>query len=467
MRPGRAAPPLTATAVTGSASARSRWALPVVCATTVLVIVDGVAVALALPALQRDLHLSAEARQWVLVAYTLPLGGFLLLAGRLGDVYGVRRLLLGGLALFGGGATAAALAPGTAVLVVARAVQGAGAAAATPATLALVGDLYPGRAERGRALGVVSAVGSAASLVGATAGGVLVTVAGWRWVFGACAPPALVAVLVGRWALPADAGPPGRRERPEVTGPVLVTAGLAVAIVAASEAESGASRRAVAGLAGAAAALLAGFVLAERRAARPLVPYRVLAGHGFGRVAVAVVANSGSFTALVVFGALLLQQGWGWSALAAGLALLPAEVAGLATALAVGRLPALRSRAVTTAALLVTCAGLALLARCPEHGGRYTVDVLPATVLIWVGVCAGYVALTNRTVAAAPPAARGVVTGVFETCQHLGGGALALALLFGVARAVSGPPTAGYRAALLTAAGLALLGAGSVAASRR
>jgi MFS family permease len=458
---------LTATAapVSGTAT-RSRWALPVICATTVLMIIDGMGVALALPALQRDLHLSAGARQWVLVAYILPLGGFLLLAGRLGDAYGLRRLLLAGLGLFAGGAAAAALAPGTAVLVAARAVQGVGAAAATPATLALVGELYPGRAERGRALGVVSAVGSAAGLVGTTAGGVLVTVAGWRWVFGACVPPALAAVLMGRQALPAEARPPGRRERPDVAGPVLVTAGLAVAIVAASEGQSGALGPAVAGLAGVAAALLAGFVLAERRAARPLVPYRTLARHGFGSVAVAGVANSGSFTALVVFGALLLQEGWGWSALAAGLALLPSEIAGLATALLVGRIPALRTRAATAAALLVTCAGLALLARCPASGGRYAVDVLPATVLVWAGVCAGYVALTTRAVAAAPPAARGVVTGVFETCQHLGGGVLTLALLFGVARAVSGPPVAGYRAALLTAAGLAALGAGCVAAIR-
>src|SRR4051794_9774570 len=189
---------------TSAAAVRSRTpaGLVVTCASQFLIGVDGLAVAIALPALRDDLRLETVEAQWVLTTYALCFGGGLLLGGRLGDLFGRRRVLACGMALFAGGSVLAAMAPGLGVLIAGRAAQGAGSAAAIPATLALIGTMYPAGPERTRALARLAGVATLGTLSGMLFGGLVTAELGWRWVFGLTAPVALATAVVAPRVLP-------------------------------------------------------------------------------------------------------------------------------------------------------------------------------------------------------------------------------------------------------------------------
>jgi len=426
----------------------------IACAAQFLVGADGLAVAIALPSLRDDLGADPIDAQWVLTAFGLTFGGTLLLGGRLGDLYGRRRLLVVGMGAFAAGSALAAVAPSLGVLVAARAVQGLGAAAAMPASLALIGSLIPEGRARTRALSVLAGMASAGVISGLVLGGLLIELLGWRWMFAALTAPALAAAVIAPFAL-AEA----RAEqplRPDVPGALLVTAAAVALLFGLTRVERhGPASAAVPVLAG--AALLAGFVAWERRTALPLVRFDVLALPSLRAASLGAAVNAVSFTAIVYVGTLYFQDALGYGPLEAGLAVLPLDLTALAVStVAAGAIARRSPRALLAVSFATTALALLWLARAPVPAD-YVRDVLGPLLVLGASLCVAFVVLTHEAVAEAAPDDKGLASGVFETANHLFGGAVGVALYATVLAATS------YGTAFAVAAGLALLG---VAATR-
>jgi MFS family permease len=416
----------------------------VACAAQFLVGADGLAVAIALPALRDDLGATPVDAQWVLTAYGLALGGGVLLGGRLGDLYGRRLLLIVGMGLFAAGALVAALAPALGVLVAARALQGAGAAAAVPAALALVGSLFPAGPARRRALGVLAGMASFGIIAGLLLG-IVTEWLGWRWVFGVMVAPALLAAVAAPLVLPETRAQAPRR--PDFLGAALVTSGAMLLLFALTRVETGnAALALVTALAG--AVLLVAFAAWERRAPEPLVRFAVLAVGSLRSATLGVAVNSLAFTAIVYVGTLYLQDGLGYGPLTAGLALIPVDV--VAFVVAVGMAGLIRPGFLPVAFVL-SAAALAWMARAPVPG-NYAIDVLLPLMVLGATIAGAFVVLTNAAVADVGDDEKGLASGIFETANHMFGGAVGIALYATIVAAT------GYGAAFATAAGLALLG---------
>ncbi|MEV4493008.1 MFS transporter [Micromonospora coxensis] len=407
-----------------------RWkALLVLCAGSLMIILDGSIVAVALPAIDDDLGFSATGLAWVVNAYLVAFGGLLLLAGRLGDLAGRRRVLLGGVTLFTLASLACALAVDPATLVVARFLQGAGGALTTAVGLGMIVALFPAPAERARAIAVFSFTGAAGSSIGLLAGGLLTEWAGWRAIF-LINLPIGAAILAGalRW-VPADRGA-GLRGGLDLSGAALVTGGLmatVVAIVGAGEHGWTSPRTLASGALG--AALLGGFALRQAIAAHPLLPPRIL------RTPDLVAANVVQFLAVAAFFgfqfllALELQLVLGFAPAATGLAFLPTPVMIAAISLGLaGRLIArYGGRAVLVTGLGLAVLAFLLLARLPADG-RYLTDVLPAMLVFGLAGGLTLPAVTTLAMAGADPADAGLASGLVNTTQQVGG-ALGLAAL--------------------------------------
>jgi MFS family permease len=438
------------------------WSLGVLvaCGAHFLIGVDGLAVAIALPAIQTDLEAAPIDAQWVLTAYGLAFGGSLLLGGRLGDHYGRRRLLVGGMALFAGASLLAGLAPGLWALVAARALQGLGAAAAVPAALALIGSLLPAGPERTRALSLLGAMASVGIMSGLLMGGVATQLLGWRWVFLPMVPAAALIAVAAPRALPE-----GRAERPErrldVAGAALVTVGLMTLLLGVTRIE----RAGVAALATlaplvAGAALVAAFVAWERRAPAPLVRFAILRVRSLRAASLGAAANSVAFTAIVYVGTLYLQGPLGYGPLEAGLALLPVDAVAMVVPLAFAGQIARRSpRALLGGSFAFTVLALLWLARAPAPAA-YATDVLAPLVVLGASLSIAFVVLTHEAVAEVAVGDKGLASGVFETANHLFGGAVGVAVYATVLAA------AGYGAAFLAAALMATLGLAAAALAR-
>src|SRR3954468_10537731 len=306
--------------------------LLVACAAQFLVGADGLGVAIALPSIRETFAASPADAQWVLTVFGLCFGGGLLLAGRLGDDYGRRRVLGWGLVLFAVGSVAAAVAPRLALLVLARAVQGAGAAAAIPASLALIGSAFPAGRDRSRALGLLAAMASLGVLAGLLAGGAITAALGWRWLFAVLALHALLTAALAPRARPETRA----QDRRPLDGPgaLLVTLGLLAVLFGLTRLEGhGPAAPVVLGPLAAGLGLLAGFVAWERRAAQPLIRFGLLHAAGLRTATIAVGLNAIGFTAIVFVGTLYLQEGLGYSAWEAGVAALPIDVVSFAVSL--------------------------------------------------------------------------------------------------------------------------------------
>ena len=425
-----------------------------------LVVMEGFIVAVALPSVQRDLGLDQAGLQWVFTAYALTFGGFLLLGGRLGDLYGRRRVLVCGLMCFAVGSTLAGTASTGPTLIGGRAVQGLGAAAMTPSALALLAARFPAGRARNIALAVWSAVGSIGIPAGALIGGIVTETVGWRWVLLINVPAALVAAALARAVLadsrdPAVVGRDGAA-RLDVTGAVLVTTGLALLIAAVTSSEQLAATYidATAGrtlstimlrLAAPlllAAALLVGFVVVERRldqrAAAPLVPLSALRTPGLIAADVTAAALPVGLGALLFLGTQFLQQVLGftpWHTAMAYLTLALPTVA--ASPVAAALLRRLARRRVAVGGLLLQAAGLLWLcftmtvtASAPSGGltsRTFIAGVLPAFLLVGAGAPIAFVPVTGAAVDDAGPAG-GVASGLFNAAQQVGN-ALAIALM--------------------------------------
>jgi EmrB/QacA subfamily drug resistance transporter len=446
-----------------------RWlALLLVCAAQLMIVLDGTIVNVALPAIQGSLSFSETSLSWVVNAYLLTFGGFLLLGGRAGDLFGRRRVFAFGLAVFTLASLLCGLAGSQALLVAARALQGVGGAIIAPAALSIIITTFKDPKERARAMGIWGFVVSGGASIGVLLGGVLTQTMGWPWIFFVNLPVGIAAFALCGPLLDTDPKPDlsGGFDLP---GAFLVTASLVAAVYAIVGAGTN-PPAATALLLFGAAALMVGFLVVERRAKAPLVPpgvfvrSRNLAASNVV-MALAVVGMVGWF----FFSALYLQRVLGYDSLATGLAYLPATIALGAisqgpSAAAVNRFGI---RPTIIGGLGMMACGLLLFARAPV-GGSFLVDVLPGMLVLGVGASFAFMAVILASTTGVPENEAGLASGLVNTSQQMGG-ALGLAVLAAVAAAytavLAGPnPDAvaalnsGYHAAFLAGAGCVLLG---------
>ncbi len=408
----------------------SRWpALVVLCVGMLMIILDGAIVNVALPAIQNDLGFPQSSLAWVVNAYLIAFAGLLLLAGRLGDLIGRKRVFMAGLSVF----TAASLLCGVAgsqeMLIVARFVQGVGGAMASAVILGMIVTMFPQPREQARAIGVYSFVASAGASIGLFAGGVLTQALSWHWIFFVNVPLGIVTAVLAARLLQAERGI-GLRAGADIAGAFLVTAALMLGvytIVAAAD-HGWASTRTL-GSGAVAAALLAGFVVRQASASNPLLPLRIFRSRNVvGANLVQILMVAGMF-GMFFLGALYLQRVLGYDPVRTGLAFLPVSLGiGL---LSLGFSTQLNARfgerAVLVPGLVLSVAGLALVTRAPVDGS-YATDVLPAMLLLGVGAGLSFPALTTLAMSAATPADSGLVSGLVNTTLQAGG-ALGLAIL--------------------------------------
>ncbi len=404
-------------------TARRGLVLALACTSTAMVGLDTAIVNVALPSIQRDLGVSHDALQWVVVAYGLLLGGFLLFGGRMTDQLGRRRVFIAGLAVFTAASFVAGAAHHGGVLIAARAVQGFGAALVAPAALSLLAVTFPAGPERNRAVGIFGAVAGAAGSVGVVASGLLAAGPGWRWSFFINVPAGVLFIVLAAVFLAPDPTR-DRTTRLDVSGATTVTGGLLVFVYALHHAAThGWVSASTLALFAAAAGLFAAFVRIEARSAAPLVPGSIL------RNRTLVAANLTAFFAycalfsFIFIGSLLMQQGLGYSPTKTGLAWLATTTTSFLAAVAGGRLMALVSARwlLITGLLLVTTAAL-WLTRVPAAGG-YVTDLLPAFLLAGIGFGFCGPTLQIGALTGVSRSAAGLAAGLVETMREVGGAA--------------------------------------------
>jgi EmrB/QacA subfamily drug resistance transporter len=396
-----------------------------------VVFLDGTVVNVALPAIRADLHAGLAAQQWVVAAYLLTLGSLILVGGSLGDLYGRRRVFGAGVAAFGVFSLLCAAAPSAELLVLARGVQGLAGALLVPNTLALIMDTFD-EDERGAAIGSWTSWTSIATVIGPLGGGVLIGVASWRWVFAINVAPVLATLWLLRFA---PAGEHRTGVRVDWVGGLLAAAGLAGPVLALIEQPSrgfGSPLVATPGLGG--LALLAAFVLWERRERDPMLPLELFRRRNFavGNLAtLALYAGLGAATFLL---ALFLQETAGYSALEAGLSMLPLTVLMFALARRFGALAdRIGPRPLMGFGPLVAGAGLLLLLRV-DASGRYIEDVLPGVLVFGLGLSATVAPLTATVLGGADVHHSGVASGVNNAVARVAG-LLAIAVVGAVCAA--------------------------------
>jgi EmrB/QacA subfamily drug resistance transporter len=413
---------------------RRRWlALVVLCLGDLMIVLDTTIVNVALPSIREDLGFSESSLAWVVNAYLLTFGGFLLLGGRLGDLYGHRRLFLIGLALFTSASLACGLATTQTFLVVARAVQGVGGAIVAAVALSLIMTLFTEPAERAKAMGVIGFVAAGGGSVGVILGGVLTEAISWHWIFLVNVPIGIAVFALSLALLPSGRGavPEGRLD---VAGAITVTASLMLAVYAIVNGnEVGwTSARTVALLAGA-AALLVVFLAIESYVRAPLVPLDLFRIRNLSVANVVGVLWSAAMFAWFFLAALYLQLVLGYSALEVGLAFPPATLIMAALSLGLSARLVLRFgiKPPLVTGMVLVAVGLALFARAPVEG-NYVVDVLPSMVLLGLGVGMAMNPVLLAAMSEVAPARAGLASGVVNTAFMMGG-ALGLAVLASLA----------------------------------
>lgn len=441
-----------------------RIALAVLSAATLMTILDGSIVTVAMPAIQDDLGFSPAGLSWTVNAYLIAFGGLLLLAGRLGDLIGRKTMFLTGNVVFTAASLLAGAATSPAMLVAARFLQGVGSAIAASVVLGILVTMFPGPRERATAIGIFSFTGAAGASIGQVLGGVLTDALNWHWIFLINVPIGLVTVLVAVKALPADRGL-GWSAGADVLGAVLVTSGLMLGIYTVVEVERyGWNSLHTLGLGALAAALLVAFVLRQATARNPLLPLRIFRSRTVSGANVVQMLTLSAMFAFQIIVALYLQKVLGYNALQTGLAMLPAAVAigGVSLFASARLITRFGERTVLVAGLVLLLAGMAWLTRLPVQAD-YVVDLLPMMVLIAGG---GLVlpALTGLGMSGAAADDAGLASGLFNTTQQVGM-AIGIAVLSTLAAARTGTElavgvsdpvalTSGYRLAFTVAAGL-------------
>jgi EmrB/QacA subfamily drug resistance transporter len=450
---------------------RRRWiALALLCVAQFVVVLDAAIVNVALPTIGSALDFSQDNLSWVVNAYVLTFGGFLLLGGRMADLLGRRRVFMGGLILFALASLAGGLATNDAQLIAARAVQGLGAAILSPAALSIVTTTFRDGAERNKALGAWGAVAGSGGAAGVLLGGILTEYAGWEWVLWVNVPIGIAAAAIAP-RLIAESRQESETRAFDIAGAVSVTAGLAALVYALVEApDAGWGSGQTIGLLAASVALLAAFVAVERRSASPLVPFSIFRIRTLTGANVVGVLTGASLFSMFFFISLYMQNVLGYSAIKAGLSYLPLAVtiilaAGVASQLVtkVGFKPILAT------GMLLISGGLLWFGQISPGGGFLT-DVLGPSLLAAVGLGFAFVPQTIAAVSGVADREAGLASGLINTSQQVGG-ALGLAVLSTVAftqiddaaAASGGQPslgalTDGYADAFMVGSGIALLG---------
>ncbi|MFD3682423.1 MFS transporter [Streptomyces sp. NPDC058613] len=385
-----------------------------------MTILDGSIVTVAMPAIQHDLGFTSAGLSWVVNAYLIAFGGLLLLAGRLGDLLGRKRMFLAGTTVFTGASVLAGCASSPGLLITARFLQGLGSAMASAVALGILITLFTTPRERAKAIAAFSFTGAAGASLGQVLGGVLTDALDWHWIFFINLPIGVAALLLALPALPADRGL-GLRAGADVIGALLVTSGLMLGIYTVVEVERyGWTSGRTLGLGALSLALLAAFTVRQARARTPLVPLRIFRSRtvvGANLVQMLMVAALFAFQILV---ALYLQRVLGYGAGATGLAMLPAALSIGAVSLGVSaRLNArFGERNVLLAGLVLLLAALGLLTRLPVDAD-YATDLLPV-MLLAAGFGLALPALTTLGMSGADDADAGLASGLFNTTQQIG-----------------------------------------------
>ena len=406
--------------------------LLLVCIAQFMVILDATVVNVALPSIQSDLGLSEANLQWIVNAYTLVFGGFLLLGGRAGDLLGRKRLFLAGVVVFTVASLLDGLAVNSGMLIGSRALQGLGAAFISPAALSIISTTFEEGKERGKALGVWAAIASGGSAVGLVLGGVLTQAFSWPWIFFINVPVGLAAFLLSLRLIPESIDEHAERSF-DVAGAVAVTGGLMALVYAIVKApQDGWTAPVTLGTFAVSAILLASFIVIELRAAAPLVRLDIFRIRTLSAANVVMFLVASGLFAMFFFNSLYIQRVMDYGPLKAGLAFLPFTAgimisAGLASQLS----PRLGVRPIALAGMVVTAIGMLLLVRIPV-GGSYLTDVFPSIMLTSLGMGAVFVPLTLVATMGLADSDQGLASGLFNTSQQVGG-AVGLAILATVA----------------------------------
>jgi EmrB/QacA subfamily drug resistance transporter len=453
------------------ADSRTRWlALYVLCLGSLMIVLDVTIVGVALPSIREDLGFTETSLAWVVNAYLLTYGGFLLLGGRLGDLFGHRRLFLVGITVFTLASLACGLSTTQWMLVAARTVQGLGGAVASAVSLSLMMTLFTEPAERAKAMGIFGFVASGGGSIGVLLGGVLTDLINWHWIFLVNFPIGILVVVLSLRLLPTERGP-AMSGRLDVAGAVTVTAALMLAVYAIVNGnQNGWASAETLGVLAGAAALLAVFLVIESRVPAPLVPLRLFKLRNIRVSNIVGVLWAAAMFAWFFLTALYLQLVLHYSPLEVGLAFLPANVIMGVLSIGVSAKLVMRFgfRKPLATGLLLAAAGLLLFARAPVDG-TFVLDVLPSMILLGVGAGIAFNPVLLAAMSDVEPSESGLASGLVNT-SFMMGGALGLAVLASIAASRShtlrldgvgelSALTGGYHLAFLVGAVFAATGA--------
>jgi EmrB/QacA subfamily drug resistance transporter len=428
---------------------RTRWfALYTLCAASLMIVLDATIVNVALPSIRDDLGFNESSLAWVINAYTLTFGGLLLLGGRLGDLYGPRRLFLFGIALFTFASLACGLSTSQGMLVTARAVQGVGGAVASAVSLSLMLALFTEPAERAKAMGLFGFVASGGGSIGVVLGGVLTDTINWHWIFLVNLPIGLLVVFLTLRLIPSTQGSAAQGRGLDVGGAITVTAALMVAVYAIVNGNAdGWTSGSTLGRFALAVGLFAAFLVIETRVASPLMPLGLFRKRNLSTASVAGILWAGAMFAWFFLSALYLQLVLGYSPLQVGLGFLPGNLVMGFLSIAVSAKLVMRYgvRKPLAAGLVLAAIGLLLFARAPV-GGDYVVDVLPGMILLGFGAGIAFNPVLFAAMSEVKPEESGLASGIVNT-SFMMGGALGLAVLASVAASRTSHLQAGHSTA--------------------
>lgn len=446
------------------------WALLVLCLGVLMIVLDTTIVNVALPSIRQDLHFTETSLVWVVNAYMLTFGGFLLLGGRLGDLFGHRRMFLAGLTLFTIASLACGLAQSQAMLIGARAAQGLGGAVVSAVSLSLIMNLFTETGERARAMGVYGFVCAGGGSIGVLLGGLLTSALSWHWIFLVNLPIGLLVYALCLRLIPPAA--PAAGDTPlDVAGALSVTASLMLAVYAVVNGnEAGWTSVQSLVLLGTAAALMALFLAIEARVAAPLMPLSLFRLRNVATANVVGVLWAAAMFAWFFVSALYMQLVLGYSPMQVGLAFLPANLIMAAFSLGLSAKLVMRFgiRAPLAVGLAMAALGLALFARAPVDGA-FAADVLPGMLLLGLGAGVAFNPMLLAAMSDVEPSQSGLASGVVNTAFMMGG-SLGLAVLASLAAMRSAGLTAagaspvqalngGYQVTFLAGAAIAALAA--------
>ena len=420
--------------MTKDIDSNKRWlALMVLCLGVLMIVLDTTIVNVALPSIRTDLNFSESSLVWVVNAYMLTFGGFLLLGGRLGDLFGHRKLFLLGITLFTLASAACGMANSQTLLIAARAVQGLGGAVVSAVALSLIMNLFTEPAERAKAMGVYGFVCAGGGSIGVLLGGLITNSLSWHWIFLVNLPIGVAVYALCVALLPNDPGH-AQGERLDIAGAVTVTTSLMLAVYAIVNGnESGWTSAQTLGMLAVAAILLATFIGIEARVRDPLMPLELFRLRNVATANVVGVLWAAAMFAWFFISALYMQFVLGYSPLQVGLAFLPANLIMAAFSLGLSAKLVMRFgiRGLLVAGLLIASAGLGLFAIAPVQGS-FVIHVLPGMVLLGLGAGMAFNPMLLAAMSDVEPSQSGLASGVVNT-SFMMGGALGLAVLASLA----------------------------------